>query len=47
MENVKVDGKEITIRFSLPREDEAASIIEEEVREAFQGLDVRLNLIFS
>ena len=47
VENVKVDGKEITIRFSLPREDEAASIIEEEVREAFQGLDVRLNLIFS
>ncbi len=43
---VKVQDRSIEIELKMPEEDEISKVIKEEIIEAFEGLDVRLNLKF-
>ena len=46
VEKIEVKDREVNIRFAISKKDEAASVIEDEVKEAFQNLDVKMKLQF-
>jgi NifU-like protein involved in Fe-S cluster formation len=46
LENAKVDGKKITLGLSVKRDSELAKSLAEDISDAFEGLDVDLDLKF-